>query len=725
MSQPAAPIPWQRRSDLIVRQQQRGWILKDPVAQRYFQLGSEAYFVWTRLNGTVTVDAVCQSFAGQFAPRTLTPDDLSRFLGQLVSQGLVWSRAGGAGQFIERRRLKLQQIGALSSVMNPLAIRFRGIDPDRVLTGLTRRLGWVFGPAALVVGLGFLVATVLFFGLRWGELTARLPEELAAWRVTDVFSLALVMAVLKIVHELGHGVACKRVGGEVRELGVLLLVFTPCLYCNVSDAWLIPSRRSRILISAAGMWVESLVACVALWLWWFSQPGWFHTLCLQAVFIGLVSTLLFNLNPLLRYDGYFILSDAWGIPNLQQRAQRELGRRLRWCFGLAHAPSPAEEYPGRGRWLALYAALAIVYRLMMICGILWLLDRWLEPQGLRMVARGIALLTITSLLWPPLRGLMAALRDPELARRWQIDSPTRLLVCSILLVGLCFWPLPRRVHLPVVLLPRAASPLFVTLEGRLVEIVPPGTAVRAGDVIATLENPPLARELIRLSGERDRTESVAQSLARRMIADPRAVLQLPAAQRQLADLEQQLAQRRADAERLVLRAPHDGVVWPTAPRPEKPTPDALPTWAGSPFEAPQLGCWLEPGTQLGWVGPSDRIEARAVIPQQELSRIQVGQPVRLTFDVLPQRLSGTVEEISAARLSNLGSELVGRLRLPEILDESGTRLVGSWYQVKIPVEPAVTQPLALGVGRAAVQTAPASLLERGIGWVRETFSSTR
>lgn len=725
MSYPDAPIPWQRRSDLIVRQQQRGWILKDPVAQRYFQLGSEAYFVWSHLNGAVTVDGVCQSFASQFAPRSLTPDDLSRFLGQLVSQGLVWSRAGGAGQYIERRRLKLQQIGALSSVMNPLAIRFRGVDPDRVLTGLTRRLGWVFSPVALLLGLCFLGVSALFFGLRWGELTARLPEELAAWRVTDVFSLALVMAALKIVHELGHGIACKRVGGEVRELGVLLLVFTPCLYCNVSDAWLLPSRHSRILISAAGMWVESLVAVLALWLWWYSQPGWFHTLCLQAVFIGLVSTLLFNLNPLLRYDGYFILSDAWGIPNLQQRAQRELGRRLRWAFGLVHDPQPADDSPSRGRWLALYAALSFVYRLAMVCGILWLLDRWLEPQGLRMVARGIALLTITSLVWPPLRAMVAAVRDPELARRWQIDSPTRLLVATMLLTTLCLWPIPGRVHLPVVLLPRAASPLFVTLEGRLVEIVPPGTAVRTGDVIASLENPPLTRELTRLSGERDRLALVVQSLERRTIAAPRAVLQLPAAQRQFADLEQQLAQRQADAERLVLRAPHDGVVWPTAPRPEKSTPDALPLWAGSLFDPQQLGCWLEPGTQLGWVGPADRIEARAVIPQQELSRIQVGQPVRVMFQALPEKLSGNVEEIAAARLSNLGSELVGRLRLPEVMEESGTRLVGSWYQVKIPVDQIVTQPVALGVGQAAIQTAPASLLERGLRWLRETFSSTR
>ena len=128
------------------------------------------------------------------------------------------------------------------------------------------------------------------------------------------------------MHEFGHGLSCKHFGGECHEIGVMLLVFTPCLYCNVSDSWMLPNKWHRAAIGAAGMYVELVLASIATFVWWFSQPGPFNYICLSVMFICSVSTVMFNANPLLRYDGYYILSDFLEIPNLRQKASTILNR---------------------------------------------------------------------------------------------------------------------------------------------------------------------------------------------------------------------------------------------------------------------------------------------------------------------------------------------------------------------------------------------------------------
>lgn len=719
-------IPWRRRRDLIARPQGPVWVLKDPVAQRYFQLGGEAYFVWSLLNGSTTVGRVCQEFAERFAPRTLSTEELRRFLGQLAGQGLLWGDAAGAGASTERRRAAGSKIRQWSAATNILAIRLRGIDPDRALTYLTRTCGWMFAPWAIVAGAVLILSAIVLWLVRFEEFARRLPEEVAQWSVGDLMSFAVVLGGLKVLHELGHGISCKRAGGEVRELGVLFLVFTPCLYCNVSDAWLLPSRWQRMAISAAGMWVEMLIAAACVWLWWGSIPGWFHAFCLQIVFISGVSTLLFNMNPLLRYDGYFLLADLCGIANLQQRASQELSRRVRDAIGLASDPPAFDLTRTQRRWLAVYALFSFLYRCSMVVAILWVIDRWLEPQGLRLLSQGVTLLTLLTLAAGPLTTLRQGLRDSQSRRRWAIVNPVRMIAATAFLVLILTWPLPSRVHAPAVLMPADALGVYVTMEGRLVEIVPPGTALRAGDVIARLENPTLQRELARVQGEVDQARQTAETLQRRQILDPRAGLQLPAARKQLRDLEEQLQQRLADAERLTIRAPQVGILWEGTVQQADRRGDQLPNWSGSPFAERNRQCWLKAGTQLGWIGSADRSEARAFVPQADVSRLATGQTVSLAIGAARDHVvRGEIAEVSTARQNVIAPDLVQRLRLPEIADASGRRLVGTWYQLRIPVKGTDVPFLALETTDIAVHTPAESILTRSARWVRDTFVATR
>ena len=173
--------------------------------------------------------------------------------------------------------------------------------------------------AALVV----LFAASIVVG-HFDEVRARLPElsVFADWR--NLVWLFATIGVVKVLHELGHALACKHFGGEVPEMGVLLLVFVPCLYCDVTDAWRFPSKWQRILVSAAGMLVELVIASVATIVWWYAQPGLVQLVALDVMIICTVNTLAVNGNPLLRYDGYYILSDLVESPNLWQRSRDAL-----------------------------------------------------------------------------------------------------------------------------------------------------------------------------------------------------------------------------------------------------------------------------------------------------------------------------------------------------------------------------------------------------------------
>ena len=168
----------------------------------------------------------------------------------------------------------------------------------------------------------------------------KLPSFDNFFAANNWFLLAIVLGVTKVLHEFGHGLACKRFGGRCHEMGLMFLVLTPCLYANVSDSWLLKSKWKRAFIAAAGMYVELVIASIAVFVWWFSIPGLVHHLALNVIVVCSVSTLIFNANPLLRYDGYYILADLMEIPNLRQKSSAMLNR-VSGCL-LYTSPSPRD-----------------------------------------------------------------------------------------------------------------------------------------------------------------------------------------------------------------------------------------------------------------------------------------------------------------------------------------------------------------------------------------------
>ncbi len=721
-------IPWRQRADLRVVPLEfsgrRSWGVKDPVTLAYFELRDEEYFVLQRLNGRATLDEVCGEFHQNFRPRTLSAVDLQQFVGQLISQGLLMADGPGYGRVLVARDQQLQSRRRWSRLGNLLCVRFRGFDPDRLLDGMLARVGWLFSPAAIGASLLLIAAAVILVVVQFERVLERLPDTRALLSPPNLIWLPLLLAVVKILHEFGHALTCKRFGGECRELGAMLLVFTPTLYCNVSDMWMVRDKWKRIAVSAAGMWVEAVIAASCTLLWWFSAPGLFHSLCLNLMFICGVSTFIFNGNPLLRYDGYFVLADWLEIPNLQQQSVGKIRGWLGWWFCGLRDRGDAREALSRTSLLLGYGIASTVYRIMLTFLILWSLYFWLKPYGLAVIVQVMAVPMIGLMMLSPLAATVRFFRSTENRARidWSRFRFRTVLACVLLGLVLTI-PVPSRVGAGALLDQDTAQRVYATLGGTLEHGAKIGESVEAGQEVARLVDPKLQAELIRLEGECHQHRLRLEQLERRRVRDPQVAALIPSVREALRDFESQLTQLQATAERLVLRAPCAGVVLPPAWNSGLAPHGSLRSWTGSPLQEQNRGCFVKPGTTVCLVGPKQSRAAVLLVNQDDINLVRVGQPARMVWHELSgEVLTGRITEIAALDLDLLPRDAVQRLNLPALPTAEGTLVpVGTWYQARVHLDP-TDAPLPRGAaGAAKILIAPQSLGTRIIRWLARTF----
>ncbi len=723
------PIPWRKRADLqcvpLEFEGRPAWGIKDPVTLGYFELREEAYFVLNQLDGRTSIEDIRRSFHERFRPRTISVEELRGFLGQLVGQGLVVAEASGHGRMLVAKEHAIRSRRRWMRLASLLAIRFRGFDPDRLFGWMLSWIGWLFSPWAVEAGLVLIVSALTLVTVQFEQLVARLPDAQALLSVRNLVWLSLLLAVVKVLHEFGHGLTCKRFGGECHELGFMLLVFTPTLYCNVSDIWMVRDKWRRIAVDAAGMWVEAVIAATCTLLWWFSAPGLFHSLCLNLMFLCGVSTFVFNGNPLLRYDGYFVLADWLEIPNLQQQATTAVRGRLSGWFCGFDAGADTDQSSRRTWGLFAYGVTSSAYRVMLTCLILWGLHRWLMPLGLGVFVQMLAVPTLGLMVLSPLTTAVKFLRTP--ANRTRIDWSRFWLRAGATLAALVLLlnvPLPSRVSAGALVDDDEAQRVYVTFAGTLIDGVRIGQHVEAGREIARLDEPRLKVALTQLEGELNQQRLRLEHLERRRVNEPNVAQNIPTVREAVRDLEQQLTQRQRDAERLVLRAPCAGTVLP-APRQRGATSSgALLTWTGSPLEERNRGSFLREGTTVCLVGNPVSRAALLTVNQDDINLVRVGQRVRLQWNELSgEILHGEIVELAALDLDTLPRESVVRLNLPARTTASGVvRPVGTWYQARVKLDE-TDAPLPRGsAGSAKILVEPQSLFSRLIRWLEQTFA---
>lgn len=708
-------VSLRRRGDLVVNRQvyqgQAWWVVKDPISLHYFRFRPEEYALLAMLDGETSLEQLKERFEARFPPRRITVEELARFIATLHRSGLViGDRSGQGPQLFERRRQRKwkEWIAWLSNIMS---LRFRGIDPDKLLERLDPWFGWLFSPPAIVAMLVFVASAVLLVLVNFDVFRSKLPEFHQFFAAGNWLYLGIALAVTKILHEFGHGLSCKHYGGECHEMGMMLLVFTPCLYCDVSDSWMLPSKWKRAAIGAAWMYVEVIIASIATYFWWNSHPGIFNQLCLDVMFVSSVSTILFNANPLLRYDGYYILSDVLEIPNLRQKANTILGRLAsRWCLGIKQPEDPFLPQRNLGLF-ALYAVASSVYGWIVTASIFLFMWSVFKPFRLEVLGQMLAIGALWGLVVRPLQGMIKFLKVP--GRRDEVKAINLMATCLVagaVAGAIALIPLPQRVWCAAELRPRGEETVYVSVPGKLESLeVKPDDVVTKGQVLARLSSIDLDLEIADLEGREAQSATRLAALERERFTDPAAGLEIGTVKESLVSLREQLAKKRKDREDLVLRSPLDGVVLP-APS-VKPQPDPtgrLPSWTGHALDEQNLGATLTEGTVLCLVGEPRQFEAVMVIDQSEVEFVAKGQPVDLKLDAFSWRtFTGTVAEMAETHIENGSERLSVKAggQVPTETDPSGREVpISTSYEALMMLEDpdAIFTPGMRGTARVEV-----------------------
>lgn len=734
LSSSARRLNLRRRPDLVARrhryQGRSYWVVKDPVGLRYFRFQEEEYAILQMLDGTVSLDEVKRRFEAEFPPQKINVEELHRFVGMLHRSNLVVADVPGQGLQLKKRRDETRRKELLGAVSNILAIRFKGVDPERFLNWLYPKVRWLLSRRFVIASLLFALSALLLVLVQFDVFRSKLPAFHEFFNLKNALWFAVVLAVTKVFHELGHALSCKHFGGECHEIGVLILVLTPCLYCNVSDSWLLPNKWHRAAIGAAGMWVEVVIAAVCTYIWWFTEPGLLNFLCLSTMFVCSVSTIIFNGNPLLRYDGYYILSDLVEIPNLRQKSTKVVSHLLgQHCLGLEMPEDPF--LPQRGRaFFALYTVAAVVYRWVVVFSILLFLNEVFKPYGLQAIGHLIMAMAIVGLIGMPIvqvtrfflvPGRLAKVKKPRLAMTAAVVGILVLFVAAV--------PLPHRVWCALVIEPRDAAPVYVETPGHIARepFVRPGQTVQAGAPILQLANPELALELADLNGRVQRAREQVEALRQRSFRDPTARSLLPQVQESYKSLQDQLEKKQREADHLLLAAPRAGTILPPQEQPKREhhDSDTLGSWHGTPLDRHNVGAFLPVGTLVCRVGDPSQWEARLVIDQADMPFVQVGQQVKINLDELPLEIFyGQIDQVSLRNLQYTPPALSGRAggEVASRSDPSGLeRPLRTSYEAQVKLHDREGL-LRIGLrGQAKIYVGSRTLAQRLWRFLAETF----
>jgi len=411
-------------------------VLQDPQSGRFHRLSVGANLLLCLLDGSRTVEEAWELVGRRLGADQPTQDETIRLLAQLHAADLLLGETPPDIEELARRGGRDRRRRLLAQLRSPLAIKVPIFDPDRLLSATIGLTGPLFTHTGFAAWLAFVTIGIVLAGLHWGALTADIVDHALA--PSNMVMALFVFPVVKGLHELGHGWAVKRWGGSVHETGIMLLVLFPVPYVDASDAGCFRNKWQRAIVGAAGVMVELAVASFALVFWVMAENGAARALAFNIVLVAGVSTLFFNGNPLMRLDGYYVLSDLIEIPNLAQRSGLYLIYLVkRYVFGLRDAVSPVTAR-GERAWFVGYALASFVYRATVTLAIALFL-------AAKMFLFGVALALWAAsgfLVRPIVNGIIYVLASPELALHRRRAITLSCIALIVATAGLLLIPLP-------------------------------------------------------------------------------------------------------------------------------------------------------------------------------------------------------------------------------------------------------------------------------------------
>lgn len=505
-----------RRPELILRPLgERGqYVVKDPRTGAYFHLGEHESFLLSRLDGRSDAGAICTAFREQFC-EPLTGEELEEFLGLAEARGFLQS-ADSNGNVAESQEARPRHASdspapgvAARRAPRPrhqsiLYWRKSLFDPDRLFSGLAPRLWFLWTRGFVVV---WAVCVMAAAAVLWANQDSLVSSFRQGLRWETLILVWLTLLLVTACHEFAHGLTCKHHGGEVHEIGVLLLFLMPCLYCNVSDAWLFKEKSKRLWVTFAGGYFELFLWALAVFVWRLTLPGGLlsHLACV-VLSVCAVRT-LFNFNPLIKLDGYYLLSDCLEMPNLQQRALgRFKGHLRRLLWG---APRPTVE--SRGRLLSCFGLATWVYSLAFLAVMLAVLFKFAGARWGLFGGAGVALLGMVTV-----RRVSQGISAGEMKKMFLLRHKrvaVWLVGLGALAAVLCLVELEDRAGGPFQIRPRVRAELRAPVSGFLKQVdFDEGDRVSPGAVVARLEIPDLTSRIARKRAEVRETSATLRLL---------------------------------------------------------------------------------------------------------------------------------------------------------------------------------------------------------------------
>jgi putative peptide zinc metalloprotease protein len=676
MSEALFSTNWYRVADLrprlrghirIHRHVYRGeiwYVVEDRVAGKYHRFNPASYRVISLMDGKRDMNQVWARLTAELAEDTPDQEEVIRLLGQLHGADLIQCDVTPDVAELLERRGKQERKKLMSRYMNPMSLRFPLVDPDRFLEWANRWPHLFRGGWGMLLWLAAVLPALFLAPLHWPDLTENFSEQLLA--MDNLLLLAVVFPLLKSLHELGHGLAAKARGGEVHEMGIMLLVFFPIPYVEASSSSAFVKKTDRMLVGAAGMLTELFVAALVFYVWLMLEPGLARSLAYNALVLASVTTILFNANPLLRYDGYYILADWIEIPNLGTRSTQYWKYLAeRYLLNVAKSEPPPSTI-GERRWFIGYAPLAFAYRMFVLFGIALFVAQQYFIVGILLAIWGL----VASLGIPWFKIGRALLTEPRFAARGAriraVLGGTFLGLYLLLFV----MPMPYHTHaegvlrLPEQALLRAEAAGFVTRA-----LARPGDSLRPGDAVVESVNAELASELeIQLA----KLEEIRARYDAAWGVKPAEASQLEEAMRREQASLDRLRERMA---RLTLRAGASGKLLLEHP-------DDLP------------GRFLEKGEVVGYLVGSYVPVVRVVVGQEDVDQVRLA-----TRDVvvkLPQNIAATwparlLREVPAAG-HELPSAALGQRGGGDVVldpsDEEGTKTLQSVFEFELSLQQA-------------------------------------
>jgi putative peptide zinc metalloprotease protein len=412
------------------------YIIEDTSTGRNHRFNPAAYQLIGLLDGKRTVQEISESLSKQLGDFAPGQEEIIQLIGQLHSADLIQTDVLVNTEELFERQARLEQAKSNQKLINPLSQKIPLWDPENFLEKHANKVAWLFSPWMGVAWLLVVAFAALQAGANWGKITSHLDiNALAPYNLLIVF---LLYPPIKILHELGHGFTTKLKGGEVHEMGINFMLFMPVPYVNVSSSGNFRDKYDRMLVSAAGILVETFLAALGLLLFLSAEPGLVQDLGFNTLLIGGVSSLFFNGNPLLKYDGYYILADALGIPNLYQRALHYWRYFFqRYLFGLQQVSSLVSA-PGEAFWFIVYSIASLLYRL----SILWFICVYVTEKYFSLGVVLALWLVAIQILLPIYKAIRFIIKNPSLGKKRSKAAIATISLGAVTLGLLGFMPIP-------------------------------------------------------------------------------------------------------------------------------------------------------------------------------------------------------------------------------------------------------------------------------------------